>query len=425
MWPIKESFRKAIRQEHQQASRVTFLDSNFDPVSSNAILESCFCHASSRNVTNFVSDGNVDVDVTRLTRRTAELTILNPTRKFTPRKTKERDTDNSNETDPELVGYVYLNRLVRLERGIHISAKQHIYVPIGTFMIDIAEIIVERNMSVVVLTMSDLGKKLAKSYFGGDTPTGTVTYPDGTRYTKIIKDLISDAGIPLTGKMQANIDELESRTLAQKTIKKKLKFERGESRGERLKELCDKWDIDIYFDPMGRFIAQDRRENKEPVWEFRSSADGTGMLVSVKRSLSDDSLYNHVIVIGTGNKKGIVRAERKNENPSSPTSISEIGDRVYYLESENISDQSEAISARDRAWKLRLQLEETVTCETVCMPALEGNDVVRIYENDHAFIFDPKDKNLGKKYRLRRFNVPLVTSRQTIEANDMITPDEL
>lgn len=427
---ITKTFIDAATKEHQQAVRITFLNLNFVQVSNNATLDSCFCLDANRNVTNFVSDGNVDVDVDRLIRRTAELTILNPTNQFTPRRSIDVDTDEDKPGEPALVGYVYLNRYVRIERGIHLGNGQHIYAPVGTFMIDVAEIIAERNMTVVNLTLSDLAKRLTKSYF-----IRPKKYDANTHYNTIIKDLLDQAGI--TNAMIGSIDNLSIRQSEdEKKINKILKFERGESRGEKLKELCDKWDIDIYFDPMGKLRTEDRRRDKgdkgsglvAPVFTFAASdrQPGEGAIVSIKRSLSDDNLFNHLVVVGTGNEKNPVIVSRKNTNPKSKTNVERIGFRTYLIETERANTEAEANKILDRQWKRRLHLEESVTIDAICMPLLEGNDVIGVRDDEYTRVYkEKKGTNIAKRYRLKRFNIPLVTSRQSLEVTDTVTMDEL
>lgn len=399
MWKTPDTMRSILRTDHQQATRVSILDTDFNVVEGGQ-LASCFCSTPTKKITNFISDGNVDIDTSRLIRRTAELTIVNPDGRYTPRKTT---------ADNNPVGLIYLNRLILIERGVHYGRNQHIYVPVGTFMVDIAEVISERNMTIVVLTMSDLAKKISKSYF-----PRAQEWPKGTPYNTIINQVLDDCGFPI---IRRNVDSLLGRNAPERDTNVKISVERGQSRGEFIKEIGDRWDIDIYFDPMGIFKTEDRRHNKEVVWSFYSSPDKDGMLVSVKRSLSDDNLYNHVVVIGTGLDQGIVRAEREDNNPNSLTNIDLIGDRVYFIESKRISTQPEANRALDRAWRLRFQLEETVEIETICMPSLDGNDWIKIIDRDGTLVDD--------KYRITRMNVPLVTSRQTIQVQNVLTKDEL
>lgn len=402
-------FEEEISKEHEPVFKIELLNADMDPVG-DTIRTACSCVSTPGRIDNVVSDGNIDVDVTRGTRRTAELTLLNPSAEFTPA---------TEDFDPEgpWVGKVYLNRFVRTWRGVH-NGRRHLYVPTGTFMIDTCEVIMEQNMSLVNLTLSDHWKKLTKSFYGNNK-----TYEKDTPYNEIIRDMLTSAGVPLTGKYGAVIDGMSDRATEDKRIRGQLKFNRGDSRGDKLKEQARRWGLDVYFDPMGVFRSEDRRDprDKKEVWRFTSRetdlAGRNGKIVSLTRSFNDDNLYNHVIIIGTGNEKEVFKASRVDDNPRSKTNRDTIGDRVFLLESEKLSSQKEVNEALNRMWKKRFQLSETLTGEVVCNPALEGDDMVRFVEREKI--------KVDGRYRLQRFNVPMVTTRQTVEAMNIIHAEDL
>lgn len=400
-----QAFFQTLREEHQITSKVSLLDTDFNQIEGGELYGADITDKAN-DISNLIADGNIDVDTTRGTRRTAELTILNPTAEFTPAL-------EDFQPDGPWVGKIYLNRVVRIYRGLYVG-RQPLYVPVGTFLIDACDVEVQQNMSQVVLTMSDMWKKLTKSYFARP-----VSYPAGTTYNLIIAEFLNAAGgdQPLA----PNLDNLNNRATEDKTLGSAIKFEQGDSRGDKLKELAQKWDIDVYFDPLGRFVSQDRLDAKDkaPVFEpgFYSSPDRDGMLLSIKRSFTDDNLYNHVIVIGTGDQKNVVRVQRRDDDPRSKTNIDRIGDRVFLVESDKIKTEDQANKALDRAWKLRFQIGETIDLETICNPALEGDDVIRITERNFA--------KVDATYRLARFSIPLVTSLQRIQAVNIIRRDDL
>jgi hypothetical protein len=144
-------------------------------------------------------------------------------------------------------------------------------------------------------------------------------------------------------------------------------------------------------------------------------------LLSMRRSFNDDNLYNKVIIIGTGDRQGEnkppVRASREDNNPRSKTNIQLIGERVYLFSSDKISTQNEADRALDRAWRLRFQLSEEIESNVLVNPALEADDVIRFYEPDFA--------KIDGRYRLSAFNIPFVTSRQTLRASNIIMGEDL
>lgn len=392
MQKMSQAFQRELRREHQYATKVEMLDTDFKPVEGKTL----FSANNTNEITNFISDGNIDVDTTRGTRRTAELTLLNPSSEFTPA------TAGFDATGP-WTGEVYLNRIVRIHRGLYVVDNPE-YVCVGTFMIDNAEVISERNMSLVVITLSDLWKKLSKSY-----TLRPQNYPVGTAYVDILLDLLAVTGAdePLA----PIIDNLSGRSSEEKTISEKLTVEEGTSRGDKMKELAEGWDIDVYFDPYGRFILQDRKDAKDKieVWQFYSSADRDGMLTSLRRAFTDDNLYNHVIVVGGGDTP--VRVERIDTDPRSNTNVNLIGDRVLLIKDDKVTSTEKANKALDKAWANRFQIAETITAETICNPALEGDDVIRITERDFA--------KVDATYRLAQFTVPLVTTKQTLQATNI------
>ena len=409
MWNVSEAFKRELRRAPQAACKVVMLDTEFDEVEEDTL----FSTEQTNEITNFISDGNIDVDYSRGTRRTAELTLLNPTAEFTPA------TEDFEPMGP-WVGKIYLNRVIRIYRGVYIAGTPS-YVPVGTFMIDGAEVIVERNMSLVVLTLSDLWKKLAKS-FAKTTRTWNINTP----YGLIIREILEDTGSSFP--LAPIIDDLSGRVTEDKKLSKKITMEEGDSRGDWLKERAVEWDLDVYFDPVGRFIMQDRKaaRDKAVQWHFYASedmtpvpglpddpfgnADNTGMLTNIRRSFNDDNVFNHVIVVGGGESP--VRRERVDEDPRSKLNKDLIGDRVWLIKDDKIKNGTQADKALDRAWQLRFQISETLQADVICNPALEADDVIRITERVFA--------KVDGTYRLARFNVPLITSRQTIQSEAVL-----
>ncbi len=391
-------FYDLLRVEHQVTSKIEILDTTFDPIEGGTI----FSADKSNDLSNFITDGNVDVDTTRGTRRTAQLTLLNPTAEFSPHL-------GNLEPDGPWVGKVYLNRAIRAYRGLY-SGNQALYVPIGTFLVDVDAVVVERNMSQVNLTMSDLWKKLTKSFF-----THKAHFNEGTPYNDIIRAFINEAGADEP--LNPNIDSLSDRSHDDSHIGSKIHFAQGDSRGDKLLKLAGDWDIDMFFDPMGRFTTQDRRDarSKPPAWHLYSAQE-KGSLISITRSFNDDNLYNHVIVIGTAHPKHVVRLERTDRDSNSKTSVDLIGDRVKIFTSNKIGTMEQAQRAMKRLWGLRLQLNEENDIECICNPGLEGDDVIQLTDLDYA--------RVDNHFRLRAFNIPLVTSRQQLKLVNVVYGDE-
>jgi len=403
-------FFQALSTLNEQATpqasvKVEFLDTDLRKVKDSTI----FSADRTNNVTNFITDGNIDVDTTRGARRTGELTIMNPTSEFTP------GTDQFQGGSGVFTGKVYLNRIVRIWKGAYVAGQPY-FIPVGTFMIDGASVIMERNMSLVNLTMTDLWKKMAKSYIGAEQKT----FDAKTPYNDIIRTLADDSGVDLD---TMQIGSLGGRDIEDRRIQKKLIIKEGESRGDRLKSLCQQWNIDIYFDPMGSLRSEDRTtdRDRETAWTFSTPpivAGAGGHLVTLTRSFNDDNLYNHVVVTYNLDDKNKTpkRVYRMNNNVNSPLNVDRIGRRVLIKNYENIHTEAAANRALDKLWKLRTQLSETIDAQVISNPALEGDDVIRFRELDFV--------KVDARYRLSRFTVPLVSNLQTLQAMNLLTEED-
>lgn len=400
------NFKKTLRTEHTVTTKIEMLDENLDPIEDGDIFSSDVTN----DLTNFITDGSIDVDTTRGTRRTAELTILNPSAEFTPA------TQNF-ESEGDWVGKVYLDRNVRIYRGVY-YAEQPLYVPVGTFMIDTIDVQVERNMSQVVMSMSDRWKMLSKSFFGYKH-----TYQKGDTYNSVIQDMLDSAGITTSFR---TIDTLGSRDPADRKLTHDYAVDIGDSRGDKLKDWCKRWNIDIYFNPMGRLITEDRTRDRDRsvVWDYYWSDDKDGMMVQLTRSFDDSNLYNHVIIIGskevgTGKHKTRkpFKVSKSNTNPNSKFRIARMGDRVLLIQDDSIGTDAEANKALQKAWEVRTQLSETITMKAVSNPLLEGDDVIHIKE--------PNLAKLNDNYRLQQFDIPLVSSLQTLKVSQILKADDL
>lgn len=388
MWNIEQAFRDQLRSPTQQiASKAMVLDTAF-----REIPDGSFFTAGADDFQDYIVDGVVDIDVARGTRRTANLTLLNDEGAFTPDLAQDYD------------GKFYVNRNIRLFRGVVLAGGTAVYAPIGTFMVDTIDVIVERNMGTINFTLSDHWKKFNKSIV-----VRTKTYAAGTPINSVILDMAAKAGADYP--LAPSLDPLSNRTSAAKQLSSKLVLERGDVRGDALKDLGTKYGIDIFFNREGRLSSNDRKDPKDAreVWHFYSTTESTrlGMLNSVRRSITDDNLYNHVFVIGLGDEKAPVIYEKKNTSPESQVNIDRIGDRVHILESQKWKTLDQVTSAGEKLWDRRFNLFEEVVVDVVCNPALEADDVIRITE--------PRFAKIDGLYRIKQMNVPLTTSKQTIQ----------
>lgn len=375
MWPISARFKESLDAPvHSFRVVMQVLDTDF-----NTVRE--FTDAGDTdNPTNFLVDGSVDLDITRGTRRNFTVNLLNPDGEFSP--------------DSEWAGLFYVNRLIRLWRGVYYGDSEEL-VPIGTFMIDHADTVVERNMSMVVLSGSDLWKKFSKSMFAKPK-----SWAAGYSLITLIKEIGDAAGVTRF------VDDLsDDRATNARQLNKTFSVEQGDNRGEAILRLAKAYGLDVYFDPLGRLVIADYRspEDTQTVWTYDPTK--TRMLLSVRATYKDDQLYNSVLVIGTGGKTPVI-SRKRDTDPTSVTNVDRIGERVFKFESDDISTQEAADAAAKKLFYQHVLLTEDIALDGICNPALDGNDVIAVREADFT--------GLDNRYRVRGLTVPLASSRQTL-----------
>jgi len=379
VYAVTPSFITALQSPgHAMRVKMQVLDTDYNVIESGEFHDI----ANGEAATDILVDGNVDVDTTRLTRRTFTTNLLNPAGVWSP--------------GSEWGGTFYVNRLIRLWRGIEYGPGAVEYAPVGTFLIDHADIAVERGMSLVVLTGSDLWKKFTKSTFSRNK-----SWAAGTSINTIIAYIADQAGVT-----RLNLDPLSSRATADKQVAKTFAVEQGDNRGEAIAKLCKDNGIDVFFDPLGRLTTEDLNTPGSRAVVYTYDPDDNNNLITVKASYTDENLYNTVLVLGTKNKDAIIVARVRDTDPTSVTSVDRIGERVFKYESDSIDTQAQANSVATQLFYKHVLINEDITLETICNPAYEGNDVIKVRELDFS--------GLNKNYRLKAFTIPMSTSRQSI-----------
>ena len=387
MWPVSDSFKAALRAPvHTVIVKVEVLDDDLSVIEDGTFGASVL----ETGPNAAVVDGTVDVDITRGNRRTFQLSLLNNNAEFSP--------------GGRFAGYFYLDRVVRIWRGVQFGGGSVELVPLGTFLVDTPDILVERNMSVVTLAGQDFWKKLAKSQF-----TVPTTYPAGMGVNAVIDDMAAACGV-----FDTLYDPLTDRPTNSKTLNVARHYEVGDRRGEEIVKLATNFGLDVYFDPMGRLVTQDMRDPSAavPVWTYEGGNES--LLTQLQYGTTDDDLYNHVVVTGTGDPTQTYRSERSDTDPTSVSRIAKIGDRVYRYESPVLASQEAVDAASLTLFYKKRALTERLRLEGICNPALEGNDVVAITEDAYSGLS-------ADRFLLSSFSVPLSTSKQQLRMTRVLS----
>src|ERR1044072_2226887 len=149
-----------------------------------------------------------------------------------------------------------------------------------------------------------------------------------------------------------------------------------------MKEIADSYGYELFFDANGYLVM---REYLDPLYSplaLELLTGAAGNLVSFEKSTNDSRVYNHIVVTGESSDAGLlpVFAEAKNLEPSSPTRISRIGDRVYTYTSSFITTVGQAQDTADKFLKIHALEEYDLNFSTISFPWVEVGEIVRFYD---------------------------------------------
>lgn len=244
----------------------------------------------------------------------------------------------------------YLNQLTTWETQL------------GEFMIDrISEAHFPYSVSV---TARDYTKKLLLSKFAV-----TTAFASGTAIEVAIKAIAQNGGI--TKFLIPNTSH---------NLGKDYYFERGVSRWEAIKQITDAFGYEIFFDAQGYLVM---REYQDPVTApfatLLATGPTIGNLITYEKSLNDSRIYNKIVVTGESTDADVppVYAIATNTEPSSPTRIAAIGERLYQYTSSFITTVLQAQDVADKFLKLHALEEFDLNFEAIAYPWLDVGEIVQ------------------------------------------------
>lgn len=151
-------------------------------------------------------------------------------------------------------------------------------------------------------------------------------------------------------------------------------------------EMAESIGAELFFDSLGRIVLRAVQDvaNAPVVWDY-AEGDGTNLL-TVDRSLDDETAYNGVIVDSSNTQlPKPIHAEYWDTDPSSPTyydpsspSFSTYGAVPYFMNTEYITTQAQANQAARSNFDKVSGISEQVAFSAIVHPAHESGDVVSI-----------------------------------------------
>lgn len=320
----------------------------------------------------FVS-GSVNVDQTRDERRSLDIEFSN----------------NDGLLDNYPGGFWY-DKVIKPFRGLTLGDVTY-ETPLGEFVIDRIE--TGNGAPRVRVTARDYTKKCLVSKF-----TAATSFAAGQTYEAVIKAIAQNAGItkfnfPVTGKTLAN----------------PAPFDRGYERWRAMNDLALAIGYELFFDASGYLVLREQRDpTTAPITFTFQTGAGVSNIASYRKSTTDTRIYNHVAVTGEREGQLPVFAEALNTEPSSPTRIAALGDRVYEYVSSFISTTLQAQDVADKFLKVHALESYEIDLTTLVIPWLEAGDIIEF--------IDP-NPNPGDPIRflLSSFSIPLSLGAMSVQ----------
>jgi hypothetical protein len=231
---------------------------------------------------------------------------------------------------------------------------------IGEFMIDR---ISEPNFPhEVKITGRDYAKKCMNSKFAYATQ-----FSGDYALEALISAIASNAGIvkkqlPVTGVV----------------VGKTFHYDRGTSRWEAMKDIATAYNYDLYFNAQGYLVMAPFVDpsTEAPILYIETGTEG--QIASYEKSTTDTRIYNFVVVTGESSDSTVpnVYAIAQNTDPSSPTNIDEIGERVYTYTSSFITTTQQAQDVADKFLAIHSLEEFELSFDSLILPWLEVGQIL-------------------------------------------------
>ena len=368
MRPMSSAMATRLTTSHRSAARLTVLD----PLTF-AVLGDL------SGADGYVVEGSVSASRARIIRRTCELTVANPGGVLTP---------------ANLGDWLYVNSLVRLERGVYLDETTVEWCTLGHFLLGHPRVEVRPAGSSLVVSGEDRAKLLTRSRF-----TEPTTYAVGTRLAHVFATEAAVAGM---GTTRYRLDD------GGKTLAASRTFEEDEARAEALVALARDYGMELYVDADGYLTSSPPPDPTTAPVAATYSVGETATLLGLSKEWTDDRLYNHVLVTGESADTGtpLVRAEAMDTNPASPAWVNgPLGDRLYRYTSAMITSSAQALEVAQNLLSEVALIQEAIDLGAVTNPALEPGDAIAISE--------PVSRTSGR-YLIEQVDTPMGLGSQSL-----------
>lgn len=309
-------------------------------------------------IPRLLTEGSVNLSYDRDERRTCDLNFDNYDGALRPQREG-----------------LWYDKVIKLFRGLYVGTADPTWWQIGEFVID--NIDDDNFPHKVHVVGRDYTKRMMNSKL-----KNSASFASGEKLVDVVKALAINSGIPA-----AKLTRIPTWT---RTIGSRLDYERNTPRWEIAKAAAAAKKADLWFDAEGYLRLTEFPDPTAGAIEWVFKTGKSGNLVKYSRSVNDSELYNIVQVQGAAPDSGLPAFyEAKNTEPSSPTSVDKIGERVMPLV------QLDAVSTTAECKEMALALLKVaglesynLQYESVHYPWFEVGSVVQVLEDDRI-VGDP------------------------------------
>ena len=272
-----------------------------------------------------------------------------------------------------------------------------------------------RDLSKQTISINGIDKF---GVFGSETnfnqTEATYLIPFETSVKKAVRDILKfdkGNGLPLDVK-EPYIDEFVGAQKLEYEIKKSPETYFADI----LIEMANMFACDIYYDVEGRLHFEKGNETKDmenfsSLWDF---SDKEPEYFAPQLNYDFTSVYNVVKVVGNNPAAGLFEDIQKNNNPSSPTRIGLIGEKILYIESSFCYNLERTKDFAKYMLRKKSMVPLTLSFQSSFMPHLEVNSVITITDEYFNYV--------QQRFIIQSLTMPLSTkSQMDIECTNAAT----
>jgi hypothetical protein len=331
MYPVSETFARALRQAHAAVIQVdaylggTLIAEDID-----------------------ISDGQVTVSSGSGVRRTLDLTI----------------TDRALWSTLDVVGVE-----LRAYRGIRFPSGSREMVPLGVFSLDTQSISVGPSGGIQVRSAPDRWAKLQRSQF--ELPASSIASAQiRAEISRLVTDTIFGITVTNTASSTATVGPIVWEL----------------DRAGAVADLATSIGAEVFFDVAGNLVIEDAPLlGQTPVWTVDASP--TGVLLSGERIRDRQRLYNVVVaypssLTGAAPYAPVIVADT---DPSSRTNVfGPLGRVPYRYTSPAMTSSAQATVAATALLSRVKAVNAQLNVDAVVHPGLDRGDVITVLTPDGA-----------------------------------------